>query len=176
MLIIVEGGDGSGKSTLCKQLSELDNTDVVRFERGSQVSLTDYIELAMSTYNYVLDRSFITDIVYRILDNGERESLSFVQMATLFTTGRIKVVYCETRTQYEDSIKRGEDNIVDKKLSDRLKDLYRVVLTFLEKYANIPVMRYNWKAGNLSEVCEFINTGKILPKNKINHMEVRYGV
>ena len=49
-------------------------------------------------------------------------------------------------------------------------------LDFLEKYADIPVMNYNWKAGNLSDVCEFINTGKILPKNKINHMEVRYGV
>ena len=91
MLIIVEGGDGSGKSTLCKQLSELDNTDVVRFERGAQVSLTDYIELAMSTYNYVLDRSFITDIVYRILDNGERESLSFVQMATLLPPAELKL-------------------------------------------------------------------------------------
>ena len=176
MLVIVEGGDGSGKSTLCKYLSNCDNTDVIRFERGSKVNLTDYIELAMSTYNYVLDRSFITDVVYRLLDNGERESLSFVQMATLFTTSRIKVVYCETVTQYEDSIKRGEDNIVDKKLSDRLKDLYRIVLTFLEKYADIPVMKYNWKADNPDEVCEFIKTGKVLPKYKINHMEVRYGV
>ena len=159
MLIILEGVDGSGKSTLCK---ELQSKGAVRMEvkRWGQNPFGKYWEIKNNLKDtlVVFDRSFISDLVYRLEDGGTPDDMNLSQMCVILKGS--KIVLCDTDSAFEDSIERGEDNIIDKQRSNRLKELYELVTTMFNKFLQVPVYRYDWKKQNVDDVINFIKGGE----------------
>lgn len=156
MIVLIEGADGSGKSTLCNQL---------RFEGYTPISIPQdasqrgsYWICAYDTHVYVSDRSYISDMVYRIFDGKHRQGMSLQDM--LFGLEKYtKIILCESGTEYDDSMARGEDNITKKKDSDKIKQIYNIITSMFKIFADVPVMKYNWRTDNLDDVIKFIEGG-----------------
>ena len=113
MLILVEGADGSGKTTLVNQLSEYFPT--MRINRGNNHLKELYDNLTCMNEDIVLDRSFITDVVYRLAldDDIGTDGINMFYMDCILRDSI--VIYCKTVTQFDDAKSRGEDNITDLK-------------------------------------------------------------
>lgn len=127
--LIVEGVDGSGKSTLVKTLKE-NKLDAE-------------------------DRSFITDIVYRLEDG--QNPWSYVNMEDMARTlNNSVIVYCKNKYSFEKSMERGEDNITSKKRSNKLQKIYKYVMTFIRNYTRAIIFEYNWQSDDVNELIKNI--------------------
>lgn len=160
MIVILEGGDGAGKSTLCNQLQELGaiKVDVKRntknhFEQWSKIKQFYKDKLIVS------DRSFITDLVYRLQDELNPDDMNLIQMCITLRYD-VKIILCETDTSFEDGMIRGEDNITDRSQAENIKKLYNIITTMFSKFLNVPVYKYNWKKQNIDDVIKFIKEVK----------------
>lgn len=158
MIVLIEGPDGSGKTTLCNQL---------RFEGYVPINIPQdasqrgsYWIAAFSTHIYISDRSYITDLVYRIHDGKPREGMSLQDMLTGLER-HTKIILCESGTEYADSMARGEDNITEKADSDNIKQIYDIITSMFKIFADVPVMKYNWRTDDLDDVIKFIEGGTI---------------
>ena len=142
MLILVEGADGSGKTTLVNQLSEYFPT--LRINRGYVDVKKFYAKLTCMKEDVVLDRSFITDIVYRLaLDDNEKTDgidISYID----FILRDSLIIYCKTITQYDDAMHRGEDNITDLKTAQKISRYYDAVMKFINTRTDAHVLTYDW--------------------------------
>lgn len=165
MLVILEGGDGSGKTTLCKTLVDCGagKSDVYR---NDNKAYDKYISYHITKDIIVCDRSFITDLVYRLNDDKEREHMDLYEISDILTMRPIVIVHCETDTSFEDGMKRGEDNITDKLLADKIKDTYRIVMKMISKFTDAFVIKYDWHIDNINEIIRFINSKSYYKKLK----------
>ena len=160
MLIVIEGCDGSGKTVLTKKLEDAgyetiyvprkDNSDKL-WERLAKKPLV------------ISDRSFLSDVVYRLIDD-DYVGTSLQGHIDIIKHG-LKIIHCETDTSYADSILRGEDNITDKSVSDRIKKMYNIIIKFYNKFGNVPVLKFNWCTQDFNEVIDFINNTRVAPVN-----------
>lgn len=159
MLVILEGADGSGKTTLMQQLLERGFTckKTLRGENYERL-MTLYNETMSDNSLIIIDRSFISDIVYRCNDDLPREGLD-ANEAIQILNGDCKIVYCKTDSQYDDSIRRGEDNITSYSKSEQISKTYDLFMTFFEKYTNAKVFEYNWHNQIVDDVIKFILEG-----------------
>lgn len=156
MIVLIEGADGSGKSTLCNQL-RLEGYVPINIEQDA-TQRGQYWLAAYDTHIYVSDRSYITDMVYRIFDGKPRNGMSLQDM--LFSLERYtKIILCESGTEYDDSMARGEDNITKKADSDKIKQIYNIITSMFKTFADVPVMKYNWRTDDLDDVIKFIEGG-----------------
>ena len=170
MLIILEGGDGSGKTTLCKQLVEA-GAIANKIEYGCEDYFSKYNDLVMDEHYNIVDRSFITDLVYRLNDNKERDVADLVGMALILdgTQPYPIIIHCETETSFEDGMKRGEDNITNKEDAECIKVIYNLICKMIKKFTPTKVFKYNWKVNNVNDVIRFINS-KSDYKNKLKEI------
>lgn len=142
MLILVEGADGSGKTTLVNQLSEYFPT--MRINRGNDHIKEFYDNLTCMNEDIVLDRCFITDVVYRLaLDDGiGTDGINMFYMDCILRDSI--VIYCKTVTQYDDAMYRGEDNITDLKTAQTISRHYDAVMKFINTRTSTHVIKYDW--------------------------------
>lgn len=153
MLIIVEGGDGSGKTTLVNKLAEL-GYETIRVPRNLS---TDNVWRALAHEKLVVsDRSFITDVVYRMYDGKKPLTTITGQLNTL--NQGVKIILCDTPTSFEDGMARGEDNITDKASAMFIKDMYFYITRYYEIMLKVPVLYYNWQDMNIQSVIDFIGS------------------
>ena len=154
MLIILEGADGSGKTTLRQKFSELGY-----MTKACIPHETIEWEVIRSTSNQidvVLDRSVISDMVYRtVLRDEERWDISLREAVRLFSENTI-VIHCKTNSQYEDSMQRGEDNITDKAIARKIDAFYDDFLHFLTVFTDIKLIKYNWQKDSFDELLKAI--------------------
>lgn len=155
MLVILEGADGSGKTTLAEQLRNKGYT-VFKFARGDNPSYTTMLKFALERDVYVIDRMFITTWVYRILDGQPLDNVDF-KWEDMFTLLNIsKIVYCKTEKQFERSMQRGEDNITSVEKANKLKSIYDFVFETIKLYGMSTVINYDWTKDNIRKVYKFI--------------------
>lgn len=159
MLVILEGADGSGKTTLMQQLLEKGFTckKTLRGENRERL-MRLYNETMSSNSLIVIDRSFISDIVYRCNDDLPREGLDANEAIQILDKG-CRIVYCKTDSQYDDSIRRGEDNITSYSKSEQISKTYDLFMTFAKKYTNTKVFEYDWHNQTVDDVVDFILEG-----------------
>lgn len=162
MLIIVEGGDGSGKSTLVQKLKTFNFKIEKPAALNNRHQFEYYERLALQSIyneeNVILDRSFISELVYRVYDK-KKPKLKLSEMFALLKY--CKIILCETGTQFQDSLKRGEDNITNEEDSIQIKMLYRHYISLMEQFENVPVLRYNWQKDKMIKVISFINQNNL---------------
>ena len=156
MIVLIEGVDGSGKTTLCNQL---------RFEgyvplniKQDDEQFIKYIIHADERQIYICDRSFLSDLIYRLEDGKERQGMDLSSMLQILNINT-KVIFCHSNTAYIDSMKRGEDNITSKCRNDGINHLYNIIYRMLKIFTDVPVLDYNWKEDKLSDVIKFIEGG-----------------
>ena len=162
MLIIVEGGDGSGKSTLVQKLKTFNFKIEKPAALNNRHQFEYYERLALQSIyneeNVILDRSFISELVYRVFDK-KKPRLKLSEMFALLKY--CKIILCETGTQFQDALKRGEDNITNEEDSIQIKMLYRHYISLMEQFENVPVLRYNWQKDKMIKVISFINQNNL---------------
>lgn len=151
-MILVEGADGSGKTTLIQQLNKY--WPSVRIEKGCESALQLQCEFAQSTAPIILDRSFITDIVYRLVFGGETDGMNIYDIANLLR--KSVVIYCKTKTQYDDAVNRGEDVVTDLATSRKISKYYDAVMTFINTRTNTFVIDYDWHTDDVEELAKNI--------------------
>lgn len=154
MLILVEGADGSGKTTLVNQLNEYFPT--LRINMGNDHIPDFYDNLTCMGEDIVLDRSFITDVVYRLaLDDGkETDGIDIFYIEHILLNS--VVVYCKTATQYDDAKARGEDNITDLKTAQKISRYYDAVMKFINTRTSTHVIKYDWHFDTVEELVSTI--------------------
>lgn len=128
-IICAEGIDGSGKTTLVQRL---ENFGI-----------------------YANDRSFITDVAYRIED-GNKPWCNVTLLEMSFVLNHCIVIYCKNDSSFENSIKRGETNVVTKERSDRLSKIYDGVMRFIELFTEATVITYDWQRDNIDDLVKKI--------------------
>lgn len=154
MLILLEGVDGSGKTTLCNQLKEKGFVCEAPIDRLERFSYAKWMELAKRRDVTIVDRSFITELVYRTMDGKERGTMSLKKMCNVLPF--CKIVLCETDTAFEDSILRGEDNITSKRISKQIQNVYQIITAMLSKFTSVKTFTYDWKHQTVNDVIKFI--------------------
>lgn len=160
MLIFVEGPDGSGKTTLCERLVKEKIVDVQAHvvhmapnQRDWYWYMNQYSQHC--DYKVLFDRCFLSDIPYRLWDKGVTEGMSMEDMLEILKA-ECKIIYCNNRNAYEDATVRGESFITDSKSHKSITDSYEFLITLLEKFTNIPILRYDRYNTDFSDVIKFI--------------------
>lgn len=152
MRIIVEGADGSGKTTVVNYLAEKFNCDVVHMTRWGSRNPFDYIS-KLYLNNVILDRSFISEVIYKQAF-GLTPKISLKEFNDLMKTADDKdwkIIFLTAPTnELEKRLKtRGdEDDEIIKKIEviDRLYRRYSEV-------CNIPIFDTT-KANYLNDIME----------------------
>ena len=158
MLVLLEGVDGTGKTTLLKELLDR-GFCCKRTFRHDNNDARPFYKCSHSSEIVVLDRSFISDMVYRMVDNLWAEDLSMHDAAEVLD-GDVKIIHCVNSNHYEDAMKRGEDNITDKTLSDKIAFIYEIFMTYFNKYTNAKVFKYDYHCNTVDDVIDFIKEVK----------------
>ena len=154
MLILVEGADGSGKTTLVNQLNEYFPT--LRINRNCDHFPDFYDNLTCMGEDIVLERSFITDVVYRLaLDDGiGTDGINMFYMDCILRDSI--VIYCKTVTQFDDAKARGENNITDLKTAQTISKYYDAVMKFINTRTSTHVIKYDWHFDTVEELVSTI--------------------
>lgn len=154
MLILVEGADGSGKTTLVNQLNEYFPT--LRINMGNDHIPDFYDNLIDMQEDVVLDRSFITDVVYRLAleDGKETDGINMFYMEHILRNS--VVIYCKTATQFDDAMHRGEDNITNLLTSKIISRHYDAVMKFINTRTSTHVIKYDWHFDTVEELVSTI--------------------
>lgn len=154
MLVLVEGVDGSGKTTLVRKLFEKGYCCKRVFRNGNAE--------ARKFYNYayrdgivVLDRSFISDYVYRQTDLQPREDLDLEQIGNILN-GDVIIIHCVNQYHYLDAMERGETNITDRETSDWIASLYCDAMKVFALFTNAKVFPFDYHDTTADEVDKFI--------------------
>lgn len=157
MIILIEGADGSGKSTLLNRLSEIGfKTMTAPIPNRNMYEKWNKLVYNSIYYgeNYIFDRSFISEIIYRVID-GRNSYISLGQVCELLKFS--KIILCETPTQFEDSIARSETNITTIENAELIRHKYRDFIKMVNKLEKVPYIVYNWKVDSISKAIHFIN-------------------
>lgn len=164
MFVIIEGIDGSGKSTLSKELEYIGAVKIAGENRLNEDSISEFLERIkyLSTLKtiYFCDRSFISDIIYRYFDQKTPAKYTLEDLYKFCKYTNV-IVYCKSTTSYDNAIKRGEDNIVCKGISNQLSMYYDFVISIIERYNICKIINYDYNVNNNYE-----QIYKIITQNK----------
>lgn len=153
MLTIIEGPDGTGKSTLVKQLCEKGFIEIKPFPRELRGQYELYEKLfssEMYSHNkFIMDRSFISEWAYRIAVNDKEPNIRLIEIIKLLELNNVIVVYCNNKNAFENSIKRGETYIVDKSIHTKVFDTYNFIFNTLDKFTFSKIIRYDYERDDL---------------------------
>lgn len=153
MLILLEGVDGSGKTTLAKQLKERGYNVCPGLDRNLPEQAALYAILSYSNKTVILDRSFISEIVYRLNDD-KTPNIKLDDAISILKN--CKIIHCITETSFEDSIVRGEDNITNLDDHCNILDYYLHVLDIFDRFTDTKIFDYDWHTQSVDDVIKFI--------------------
>lgn len=156
MLIIVEGPDGSGKSTLCEQLKDNGYDILRRVKSDKNFAYFEFKELQNSNQVYVIDRAILTPWAYRLLDGGDLNPDDFRFLEAILLLNNSPIIYCNCPNSFEYSMRRGEDNITDKKVSKDLRTIYDFIIKTLKLYNVSTIFEYDFEKQSVEDVIKFI--------------------
>lgn len=127
--VIIEGPDGSGKSTLCKELSEKTGWKIYHsrlpkdFEDIKQIDL-EVLSLLQDSDNWIVDRvTSISDPVYREAFSLNARIPGDYLMETLKRYKNIPIVFCEQPENYQAKEKSYKDDGYHKNVKENAQRL-----------------------------------------------------
>ena len=158
MIILVEGADGSGKSELIKNFINRYNfkeLDLVPKNWPFQYNFyREFFDKIIYEYNenVIIDRSFISEMVYRIVKKDRAANITLGEINRLLTQYPIKVIYCKTDSAFKDAMARGENYITTSEEHEYLTCVYDIIIDLIRQFANVEVIDYNWKTDNIEKL------------------------
>lgn len=154
MIFILEGPDGSGKTTLASKLSEAFNFPVKHFsypktEEEQKALFETYQQYLLTHDNVIIDRMWLSTMVYGPVMRGVSEVST--DQATLLEKAfghKIIMIYCTGDPQilWERCSKRGEDYV---QTLGKFRDIcrrYDEVMLTTKHY--IPIHTWTFKEAN----------------------------
>lgn len=145
MIIYLEGADGSGKTTLAKQIVKyckdrditavqaepLINTNPSRPNRVTSAELMDKLSIMYKCRDivYVLDRGPISDCIYRLFDDYEPViDYHYLRLSMEFMFKNTLLIYCRNNNMKKYVEERGDTNPIVKKYHDKIIRVYDMVI------------------------------------------------
>lgn len=165
MIYLIEGPDGAGKTTLINKLlsnnSTLQKCDIVPLNWPEQYNMYEYlfVKLVKNYDNVVIDRSFISEIVYRIVKKDRKANINLCEILELLKRFPIKIIYCKSDTAFEDAMSRGETYITTPIEYKYLTVVYDVIIDLIRQFTDVPVIDYNWKINKLNNLLKELKNG-----------------
>ena len=131
MIIIIEGPDGSGKTTLANQLSKQTGYKIIhrtqpKTEEEKAIMMDEYLQTIRAGKNMIFDRCWYSEMVYGPVMR-DTSVISYPQMydleRRLIKAGAL-IIYCTgaKSTLWARCQERGEDYIVDRATFDSICD------------------------------------------------------
>lgn len=148
MIIIIEGPDGSGKTTLANQMSMQTGYPIMHRSKPEtkeekEAMYKEYAALASSKRNIILDRCWYSEMVYGnvMRDESVIDFYEMYDLEQLVANGGGMVIYCtgQPHVLYKRAKQRGEDYITDYEDFKAICSLYDSLMGVPHK---IPVVRY----------------------------------
>lgn len=151
MIIIIEGIDGAGKTTLAEQISKQTGYTIVHRSKPNDEAeklrmMGEYLQLVRSSRNIILDRCWYSEMAYGPVMR-DKSYISFPQMyeleKQLAKHGAI-IIYCTgpKAALWMRCTKRGEAYIIDR---DRFNEIYDKYEELFSSPHYVPVVRYEYK-------------------------------
>ena len=156
MLIILEGVDGSGKTTLANSLKKHGFEVLRRTKSDKNFTFAEIRQYQVSSTKYVIDRALLTPWAYRLLNNDTLNSddFAFSELITLLYFS--PVIYCNCANSYNYAIARGEENIRTKNKHNKLRSIYKFIINTIRLYNITTVFEYNFETHAVEDVIKFI--------------------
>lgn len=160
MIVILEGADNSGKSTLAKRLSQETGLSVVH-PGGPPANIADAIVRCMeqnslfmmsTDVDFIFDRvTCISDRIYR--GNSDYHKVFSLYQAAIAQAKNILVVYCnpsqERLRNFDDHVMQAHEDaaVVEhaKTNIDRILKEYSDVMHDLSNHRHIKIVEYNFE-------------------------------
>ena len=125
MLVIFEGVDGSGKTTVIKKLKEKFGWEEIEWP-GKQKNPVEFMKMVerftedhLTQINdnkvYLMDRGGLGEILYGTLENRLANTNPQFYKPLVDLWKKCVFVFCHSYTAYQDAITRGEEGITKKK-------------------------------------------------------------
>lgn len=155
MLVIIEGADGTGKTTLVEKLKSEGYVSVC-IPKNTFCIYSVYKQLIYNSTatNFVIDRSFITDIVYRLVLDGQ-PSFNLYEISCLLSEN-MKIIYCTNDNSFNYAKERGENLICKRETHDKICKVYEYVMKFISIFADKKILKYDFEKTNFEDVLRFI--------------------
>ena len=135
MIVIVEGADGSGKSTLVEQLQKIGFEYITAIPRNYpfqyEMYKTMFKAFSFNGDDAVFDRGFISELVYRCVKNDADSNITLEDVGNLLNEYEITVVYCSTENSYNFAKSRGEDYVKTQDEHAELCKTYDVIMKLI---------------------------------------------
>lgn len=141
MRIILEGCDGSGKSTFAESLASKYHCDILHMTRWSDKKFCTYVEKMSMTDNIIFDRCFISEYIYsrifnRITDISDKDIKTLLNVAKALDY-HIFILTCDD----DELMKRLSDrNNETSEIIDNAIKINNAYFDFAKKY-NIKLIR-----------------------------------
>lgn len=161
MLLLIEGNEGTGKTTLINDLMRYAPLPVIKYPKETKNTYGFFKKLLYEKVDAVFDRSFITDLVYRMWD-GKSGQMSLYEMTTILESypDDIRIVFCENKNAWDNAKRRGEDFIKNEETHKLIDENFQRVKTMLQVFTRAKIMTYNYDYNSVSSVVEFMQKRK----------------
>ena len=152
MIIILEGPDGAGKTTLANKLRQQTGFMILhrsqpKTEEDKRRMMDEYVQVLKSGKSCILDRCCYSEMVYGPVMRDD-SVISYPQMYVLeqiLAKHGGLVIHCTGSLQdlWKRCTTRGEDYIVDKETFTKIYNGYNVLMSQVPHL--IPVVTYEYK-------------------------------
>lgn len=151
MIFIIEGPDGSGKTTLANKIAQMTGYKVVhrtqpKTQEEKDEMMSDYLHFANTTRNVILDRCWYSEMVYGKVMRDE----SYIDYPEMYALEKAllrhgaMIIYCTgpKSVLWKRATERGEDYITSKEKFVEICDEYDAIMKCPH---HIPVVRYEYE-------------------------------
>ena len=152
MIIIIEGPDGSGKTTLAEKMHKqtgykLLHRSYPKTEEDKERMMAEYMQVIKSGVNCIFDRSWYSEMVYGPVMRND-SIISYPQMYTLereLTKRGAIVIYCGgmISNMWARCKERGEDYVVDIQKYSQICHDFETLMYDVPHL--VPVVTYEYK-------------------------------
>ena len=163
MIILLEGPDGAGKSTLYERLQHDFDGEFIKGIWYTRANQYDWWKAHMTSDTvYFIDRGFISELVYRPIKRDRKANISLREIGSLCTDD-LFVVYCTNKNAYDKMLERGDNYITSSAEHESITVRYTEVMNTIEMFTNSQIFNYDYEYTDyntlLNAIKAFINKG-----------------